>query len=53
MVSPWHAAIASAIAFTSVAILPLLTILLPPAIRIPVTFVVVLIALAITGYVAA
>ncbi|NEN06181.1 VIT family protein [Diaminobutyricibacter tongyongensis] len=54
VVSPWHAAFASAIAFTIGGILPLLSILfLPPSIRIIVTFVVVLIALAITGYVAA
>jgi VIT1/CCC1 family predicted Fe2+/Mn2+ transporter len=54
VVSPWHAAFASAIAFTIGGILPLLSILLLPAsIRIVVTFVVVLIALAITGYVAA
>ncbi|MFE4469228.1 VIT family protein [Leifsonia sp. NPDC056824] len=53
VVSPWHAAIASAISFTIGGILPLLTILTPPAIRIPLTFVVVLIALAATGYVAA
>ncbi len=52
--SPWHAAFASAIAFTIGGILPLLSILfLPASIRIIVTFVVVLIALAITGYVAA
>lgn len=53
VVSPWHAAIASAISFTIGGILPLLTILTPPAIRIPLTFVVVLMALAATGYVAA
>jgi len=53
VVSPWHAALASAIAFTCGAVLPMLTILLPPQIRIPVTFVAVLVALAITGYVAA
>ncbi|WP_434317619.1 VIT1/CCC1 transporter family protein [Leifsonia sp. P73] len=53
VVSPWHAAIASAIAFTIGGILPLLTILTPAAIRIPLTFVIVLIALAATGYVAA
>ena len=54
VVSPWHAAFASAIAFTIGGILPLLSILfLPASIRIIVTFVVVLIALAITGYVAA
>ena len=54
VVSPWHAAFASAIAFTIGGVLPLVTILLLPAgVRIPVTFVVVLVALAITGYVAA
>jgi VIT1/CCC1 family predicted Fe2+/Mn2+ transporter len=50
VVSPWHAAAASAAAFTIGAILPMLAILLPPADwRIPVTFVAVLVALAITG----
>lgn len=51
--SPWHAAAASAIAFTIGGVLPMLMILLPAAVRVPVTFVVVLVALAITGYVAA
>jgi VIT1/CCC1 family predicted Fe2+/Mn2+ transporter len=52
--SAWHAAFASAIAFTVGAVLPLLAILLPPAeIRIPLTFVAVVIALAITGTVSA
>lgn len=50
IVSPWHAAAASAAAFTIGAILPMLAILLPPAgWRIPVTFVAVLMALAVTG----
>ncbi|MEY9953524.1 VIT family protein [Leifsonia sp. EB34] len=53
VVSPWHAAIASAVSFTIGGILPLLTILTAAAIRIPLTFVIVLIALAATGYVAA
>ncbi|SKA95554.1 Predicted Fe2+/Mn2+ transporter, VIT1/CCC1 family [Agreia bicolorata] len=54
VVSPWHAAAASAAAFTIGAILPLLAILLPPlAWRVPVTFVAVLVALAITGAVSA
>ncbi len=54
VVSPWHAAFASAIAFTVGAILPLLAILLPPAtVRVPVTFVVVLAALGITGWIGA
>ncbi|MDJ0320899.1 VIT family protein [Pseudarthrobacter sp. PS3-L1] len=52
--SPWQAAVASAIAFTVGAILPLLAILLPPAqARIPVTFVAVLLALALTGSISA
>ena len=54
VVSPWHAAYASAIAFTLGAILPMLAILLPPeAWRVPVTFVTVLLALAATGAIAA
>jgi VIT1/CCC1 family predicted Fe2+/Mn2+ transporter len=48
--SPWHAALASATAFLIGGVLPLLTILLLPAsVRIPVTFVAVLVALGITG----
>lgn len=54
LVNPWHAAISSAVAFTLGALLPLLAILLPPpAWRVPVTFVAVLVALAITGSVSA
>ena len=54
LVSPWHAAIASAIAFTAGAILPLLAILLPPPEwRVPTTFIAVLVALALTGTVSA
>ncbi|WP_341955914.1 VIT family protein [Microbacterium sp. LWH13-1.2] len=54
LVNPWHAALSSAVAFTLGALLPLLAILLPPpAWRVPVTFVVVLLALAVTGTVAA
>ena len=53
VVSPWHAALASAVAFTIGGILPLLVILTPAAVRIPLTFGVVLVALAVTGYVAA
>jgi len=50
IVSPWHAAFASAIAFTIGAILPMLAILLPPpGIRVPLTFISVLVALALTG----
>jgi VIT1/CCC1 family predicted Fe2+/Mn2+ transporter len=51
VVSPWQAAGASALAFTLGALLPLAAILLPPeAVRVPVTFAVVLIALALTGW---
>lgn len=54
IVSPWHAAYASAFAFALGAVLPLLAILLPPPEwRVPVTFVTVLIALAVTGAIAA
>ncbi|WP_460796775.1 VIT1/CCC1 transporter family protein [Microbacterium sp. GXF0217] len=54
VVSPWHAAIASAIAFFLGALLPMVTILLAPhPLRIGLTFVTVLVALAVTGYVAA
>lgn len=50
IVSPWHAAFASAVAFLAGAILPMLAILLPPEnIRVPLTFVAVLVALAATG----
>ena len=54
LVNPWHAAISSAISFTLGALLPFLAILLPPPEwRVPVTFVAVLIALAVTGTVSA
>ncbi|MCR2791627.1 VIT family protein [Microbacterium sp. zg.Y625] len=54
VVSPWAAAFTSGIAFVLGAILPMAAILLPPAAwRVPVTFITVLIALAITGAVAA
>ncbi|HCN21579.1 MAG TPA: hypothetical protein DIT15_04930, partial [Arthrobacter bacterium] len=50
IVSPWHAALASAVAFLAGAILPMLAILLPPQnIRVPLTFAAVLVALAATG----
>lgn len=52
--SPWHAAIASAISFTIGALLPLIAILVPPAgWRIPTTFVAVIVALVVTGYISA
>ncbi|MEZ3160940.1 VIT family protein [Microbacterium sp. BWT-B31] len=54
VVSPWHAALASALAFTIGAVLPMLTILLlPHPVRIVWTFVAVLAALAVAGYTAA
>ncbi|MFB2557411.1 VIT1/CCC1 transporter family protein [Herbiconiux liangxiaofengii] len=54
VVSPWHAAAASAAAFTIGAILPMLAILLPPEDwRVPVTFIAVLMALALTGAISA
>lgn len=52
--NPWHAAIASAIAFTVGAVLPLLSVLLPPPEwRLPATFIAVLVALAVTGWLSA
>jgi VIT1/CCC1 family predicted Fe2+/Mn2+ transporter len=54
LVSPAQAAGASALSFLSGALLPMLAILLPPAgVRVPVTFVSVLVALAVTGAVSA
>jgi vacuolar iron transporter family protein len=52
--SPLEAAGASGLSFVLGALLPMLAILLPPGgIRVPVTFVAVLIALALTGAVSA
>jgi VIT1/CCC1 family predicted Fe2+/Mn2+ transporter len=52
--NPWQAAASSAVAFTLGAIVPLAAILLPPAgMRVPVAFVAVLMALALTGTVSA
>ena len=54
VVSPWHAALASAVAFILGALLPMATILfLPHPARISWTFAATIFALAITGYVAA
>jgi VIT1/CCC1 family predicted Fe2+/Mn2+ transporter len=50
LANPWQAAGASALSFTLGALLPLLAILLPPpAWRVPVTVVAVLVALGLTG----
>ncbi|RFA12904.1 hypothetical protein B7R22_14765 [Subtercola boreus] len=54
VVSPWSAAGASALSFLIGGILPLLAILLPPeAVRVAVTFAVVILALAATGVIGA
>jgi VIT1/CCC1 family predicted Fe2+/Mn2+ transporter len=54
LVNPWNAAIASFVAFSVGALLPLLAIVLPPAgWRVPVTVISVLIALVVTGWVSA
>ena len=54
LVNPWAAALSSMLSFTAGALLPLLAILLPPSdARIPVTFVVVIGALCLTGAVSA
>jgi vacuolar iron transporter family protein len=54
LTNAWHAAFASALAFLVGAVIPLLAIILPPAsIRIPFTFISVIIALAITGILSA
>lgn len=54
LVSPWQAAVSSAVAFTVGALLPFLAIVLTPAAaRVPVTMAVVLIALAVTGTISA
>jgi VIT1/CCC1 family predicted Fe2+/Mn2+ transporter len=50
LTNPWHAATASAAAFTLGALLPLVAILLPTdEARVPVTMIAVLTALALTG----
>ncbi|MCI7456872.1 MAG: VIT family protein [Actinomyces urogenitalis] len=52
--NPWHAAFSSAVAFTLGSLLPMLAIvLLPTAVKIPLTFVAVLVGLALTGGVSA
>lgn len=54
IVSPWSAAIASFVSFFLGAMLPLAAVLLPPeSARVAVTFVVTLVALAITGAISA
>jgi vacuolar iron transporter family protein len=54
LTNPWHAALSSAIAFTIGALLPVLAIVISPeAVRIPITFVAVVLALALTGTISA
>lgn len=54
LVSPWHAAWASMVAFVVGGLVPLLAILLTPrSVAVPVTAVAVIIALAVTGSVSA
>lgn len=53
LVSPWRAALSSALAFTVGAVIPLTAMLLFPGARIPATFIVVVLALALTGYLGA
>ncbi len=50
LTNPWNAAVASGASFTVGALIPLLAVVLPPAdLRIPLTFLSVLIALIVTG----
>lgn len=52
--NPWHAAFASLASFTVGGLIPLIAVLVVTAsIRLPVTFVAVLVALTITGYASA
>lgn len=54
LANPWQAAVASGISFTVGAALPLATItLLPVGTRVPLTFVIVMVALAIAGILSA
>jgi vacuolar iron transporter family protein len=54
LTNPHHAALSSAIAFLTGALLPLIAVLMPPAAnRIPVTMIAVSLALVLTGYISA
>jgi VIT1/CCC1 family predicted Fe2+/Mn2+ transporter len=54
LTNPWNAVRASAISYTSGALIPLIAIMLPLGVlTIPVTFIAVIVALTITGYVSA
>ena len=50
LTNPWHAALSSAVSFLAGALLPMLAITLTPeGLRIPLTFVASIVALALTG----
>lgn len=54
LTNPWHAAVASAAAFTVGSVVPILAIILPStSLRVPVAFASVVVALAITGTISA
>jgi len=54
LTNPWHAALASMVAFTVGALLPLLTVAFTPdAARVPVTVVAVALALGLAGWISA
>src|SRR6185437_10319886 len=54
LTNPWHAALASFVAFLCGAVLPLIAVMLPTGDwRIPVTFAAVIVVLAITGILSA
>ncbi len=54
LTNPWHAAVASAASFFAGAVIPLVAITVPPVgLRIPATFLGVLLALTITGVLSA
>jgi VIT1/CCC1 family predicted Fe2+/Mn2+ transporter len=54
LTNPWHAAFASSAAFLTGALIPLIAIVISPSpIKLPVTFIAVIIALAVTGILSA
>ncbi|MDV8002140.1 VIT family protein [Rhodococcus sp. IEGM 1408] len=53
LTNPIHAAVSSAVAFTLGAVIPLLAILAPAALRVPTIAVLTLVGLALAGYVSA
>ncbi len=54
LTNPWHASFASAVSFVAGGLIPMVAIIsLPQRIRIVITFMAVLVALAVTGYISA